>query len=47
VAYFAQRSFTIGRSFDIIAQEHYERAMNLAKERDLQLKEAKNKGTVD
>lgn len=46
-AYYARRSFKHGRELCVLAQEHYERAMKLAAERDEALAKAKADGAVD
>ena len=46
-AYFSQRSLNFGRRLSLLAQEHYLRAITLAKIRDQELADAKKNGTVD
>ena len=47
VCYFSKRTFKYGRELNVVAQEHYKRAIDLAKNRDLELAIAKRNGTVE
>ncbi len=47
VVYFALRCFKHGRYLNIVAQEHYDRAMQLADRRDCQLQAAHLNGTTN
>lgn len=47
VAYYAKRSYKYGRPLNILAQEHYQRAIRLAHERDQQLRKARENGTIE
>ena len=47
VAVFSLRCFTHGRALNAVHQEYYEQAMQIARDKDDQLKEARANGTVD
>ncbi len=47
VSVYSQRCYTIGRKLNLVAEEYYQEALEIAKEKDLETEKARRAKTTD